>query len=613
MRTVWGTLWSWADRFDTRGQSEVVAVILVMGIVLVGALAVVGLGASAIGGTESQLSDDRAEKTMTQLDSKAGLVALGESSSQRVSLPTGSGDQYRVNEDDGWIRITVTNLSDSSEDFEVMEESLGAIIYENGDSTVAYQGGGVWRATEHGGMMISPPEFHYRNGTLTLPAITVTGDSSLGSSARIEKASEIRTFPDHAEDRFNPLDNHRVDVTVQSDYYVGWGSYFSERTDGDVEYDHENEKVTATLVTPVNINEITAASASLSAGGEFNVKGTSALTCEVKDADDVYTSSYNSSKGTGYCEQFTEGPSLADRLPGTSGDMMYGEDIDISDGVGGSSFYGDLTSGATVTVKDGGEGQPYVYGNISYVDQCTTDDEEGDCQERIDEDFPLDPEDAVHQIDGIQTTESIDWFIETAVGEIQLNADETNPDIAGETLEAGEYYFDSFDLGADEKVTLDTSDGPVIIAVGEDATLDDGANISVIGNDHVQFFVRGTESGDDFIMENNARVSAPNDNSTKFRLYGKSDFDARMGGGGSGNLAVFTGVIYAPPGSAGTGSVTLDGAVVFGGILTGQTTIDGGSIHYDEALEGETVVPEDAYVISVTYLHVSHSVITVSG
>lgn len=613
MRTVRGALWPRANRLDARGQSEVVAVILVMGIVLVGALTVVGLGSSALGGTESQLSDDRAEKTMTQLDSKAGLVALGESSSQRVSLPTGSGDQYRVNEDDGWLRITVTNLSEESDHFEVMNESLGAIVYENGDSTVAYQGGGVWRATEHGGMMISPPEFHYRNGTLTLPAITVTGDSSLSSSARIEKASETRMFPDYAEDRFNPLDNHRVDVTVQSDYYMGWGSYFSERTDGDVEYDHENETVTATLVTPVDINEITAASASLSAGGEFNVSGTSALTCEADGADDVYTSSYNSSKGTGYCEQFEDNGDLVDRLPGTSGDMMYGEDIDIANGSGGSSFYGDLTSGATVTVKDGGQGQPFVYGNISYVDECTTDDGEGDCEARIDDDFPLDPEDAVHQIDDIQTTESIDWFIETAVGEIQLDADETNPDIAGETLEAGEYYFDSFDLGEDEKVTLDTSDGPVIIAVDEDATLERRANISVIGDGHVQFFVRGTESGDDFVMGNNARVSAPNDNSTKFRLYGTSDFDARMGGGGSGNLAVFTGVIYAPPGSAGTGSVTLDGAVVFGGILTGQTTIDGGSIHYDEALQGETIVPEDAHIISVTYLHVSHSVITVSG
>jgi len=113
-------------------------------------------------------------------------------------------------------------------------------------------------------------------------------------------------------------------------------------------------------------------------------------------------------------------------------------------------------------------------------------------------------------------------------------------------------------------------------------------------------------------MANDAEITAENDNGTQFRLYGKSDFDARLGGGGNGNLAVYTGVIYAPPGTSGTGRVMLDGAEVYGGILTGQATIDGGSIHYDEALEGEKIVPEEARIIRVTYLHVSESRIVIS-
>lgn len=595
-------------RSIARGQSEVIAVVLIVGIVLAGTAIIVGFGAGAIGGTESQLSDQRAEKTLTQLDSKAGLVALGEANSQRISVPTEAGEQYRVVEDEGWMEVAVTNLTDESE-FEVMSTTLGAVVYENENETMAYQGGGVWRATDNGGSMISPPEFHYRDGTLTLPAVTVTGDRSLSSNVNIDHESEERKFPlPGNEDRLNPLDNHRVEVTVQSSYYRGWGEYFATRTDGSVDYDHENNEVTVTLVTPINVNEITAASASLSAGGEFHVSGSPASTCKEADGD-VYTSSFNSSDGT-YCDQWD-----GDRPGGTAGDLVYGKDIDISDGGGNSYFYGDVTSGQTVTITNSsGSGQPTVFGNISYADKCLAPEEEGevDCQQRISEDS----DGTVHEIGGVPLTESIDWFIETSIRDIEANADETDPDLDGPPLEAGEYYFESFDLADNEELELDTTDGTVVLAVNDSFTMEEDAEISVLGNGTVELYVGGVDSGDDMVLENDAAITADNNNGTQFRTYGGADFDARLGGGGGGNLAVYTGVIYAPPGSHGTGSVTLYGAEVFGGILTGETNIpDGGtgSIHYDEALEGERVVPDDARIIRVTYLHVTQNTISVSG
>jgi len=605
MATAGRTICPGAFALDRRSQSEALGVVLVVGLVMVSATGVVLLGATAIGGTESQLSDDRAEKTLTQFDSKAGLVALGQADSQRVTLPIENDEQYRVEEDRGLLNITVYNLTDGGGSFTVINTTLGAVIYEKEDSQVAYQGGGVWRASDGGGKMISPPEFHYRNGTLTLPAVTVTGGDALGSSAVITRDGEDGKFPlTSVPDRLNPLDNHRVEVTVQSEYYRGWGHYFVERTEGSVEYDHEAQEVTVTLVTPVSVDEITAASASLSAGGEFNVSGTSASTCWKSGADDVYTSSFDSSNGS-YCDQFDGANKFP---PGTAGDVVYGKDIDISDGSGGSSFYGDLTSGGTITVKKGpGGGQPTVWGNISYVEDCRTDDSDGDCEKRIEPGSGG----QVWEIDDVKVTESIDWFVNNTVHEIEEHADEVNPPIDGETLEAGEYYFDSFDLSDGSELELNTSEGTVVLGVKGDVSLDEDAEIEVTGDDHVELFVGGT-SGTDFTMANDAEITAENDNGTQFRLYGKSDFDARLGGGGNGNLAVYTGVIYAPPGTSGTGRVMLDGAEVYGGILTGQATIDGGSIHYDEALEGEKIVPEEARIIRVTYLHVSESRIVIS-
>lgn len=583
-----------------RGQSETIAVVLVLGMMLAGAAVVVALGAIALDGTDDRLSTDRAEKTLTQLDSKAGLVALGEADSQQLSLPTNADEQYSVDSERGWLQVSVTNLTDQSNNFELMNATLGALVYESANTTIVYQGGGVFESTASGGSMVSPPEFHYRNGTLTLPTITITGDQTPGSQLRIERSASTRKFPIPGnEDRLNPLDNHRVEVTVGSEFYRGWGQYFATRTDGSVSYDHANETVTVTLVTPISVNEITAASASLSAGGEFSVSGSSASTCSKSGADDVFTSSYNSSTGS-YCGQFSSGTP-----PGRAGDVVYGKDIDISDGTGGSDFYGDITSGQTVTIDDSsGSGQPSVYGNISFVDSCLP---SGDCSDRI----ASGSSGEVRQIDGISLTESIDWFVDSSIQEVAADPDETDPTVDNAVLDSGEYYFENLSLSSGASLELDTTDGPVTLAVNETVSLASDAEISVVGSGTVELYVGGEDGSDDLTMADDARITAANDNATKFRTYGGSAFNATLGGGGSGNLAVYTGVVYAPPGPDGTGSVTLDGAEVFGGVLTGKTVLSGGSIHYDEALEGRRVVPETARIIQVTYLHVSKNEISI--
>ena len=587
----------------SRSQSEVLGFILILGIIVTTAVIVVAFGAQAIGDTSDRLTDERAEKALTQFDSKAALVALEEADSQRVAFSTDEGERFSVDEDAGEMRVTIENQTSEYTE-EILNLTLGAVVYENDGAKLAYQGGGVWRPEADGQLMVSPPEFHYRDGTLTLPAITVRGDAHLGERAVIQHDGVERQFPVTGEENLtNPLTNHRVDVTVQSEYYRGWGEYFRERTDGSVEYDHEESEVTVTLVSPVDVDEVTAASASLSAGGEFNVTGTSASDCDA--AGDVFTDSYNSSLGT-YCEQFD-----GDLPPGTAGDVVYGKDIDISDGTGGSNFFGDVRSGQTVTVDDSeGTGQPSVYGNIEFVENCIADEEEGDesCEDRIHEDS----DGEVRQIDGVTLTNEVDWFIETSMAQLEGEADAVNPAIEGERLEAGIYYFD--DLHLETNLELDTSDGEVVLAVDGGVELAEGATIEVTGDEHAELFINGDGvSGDELVMPNNAKIYNDDDDATRFRLYAKSDFDATLGGGGSGNLARFVGVIYAPPGEYGSGSVTLDGGEVFGGILTGTTSIHGGSIHYDESLEGKYIVPEDTFIIRVTFLHVTENRIQVTS
>lgn len=235
-----------------RGQGNPLGLILVFGIMIAGVSAIVVFGAAAMDDTTSSLTDQRAEKVMTQLDSKAALVALGNTERQRVALPRSGSESIFVREDAGWLNVSINRTGAPQE---VVNQTLGEVVYEGDNGrTIAYQGGGVWRAGRSGeSRMISPPEFHYRGATLTLPIVTVEGDPVLSDQATIENRSVASKYPVYSdEDYSNPLQSGQVNVTVHSTHYRAWGHYFAERTEGDVIYDDENEIVTAELIVPFN-------------------------------------------------------------------------------------------------------------------------------------------------------------------------------------------------------------------------------------------------------------------------------------------------------------------------------------------------------------------------
>ncbi|MEF8884972.1 MAG: hypothetical protein V5A44_07620 [Haloarculaceae archaeon] len=222
--------------------------------VIVGMVVVVTAGAAALDETQDGLDTSRAEKALTQFDSRSAMVALGGTSHQGVDLAVGSRGGYRVEPEVGWMNVTVYNAT-ADDHTEVLNVTLGAVVYENGVEAVAYQGGGVWKRTEAGVTMLSPPEFHFRDATLTLPVITVDGSGTLGSSAEVTAAGPtgIRYPNASADNNFtNPMEDGHVNVTVHSEYYEAWGGYFEQRTEGNVSYDHGRETARAKLVVPFN-------------------------------------------------------------------------------------------------------------------------------------------------------------------------------------------------------------------------------------------------------------------------------------------------------------------------------------------------------------------------
>jgi hypothetical protein len=273
------------SRSGDRGQSAPLGVALLLGLTILGTTAVVAFGSGALTATEGEANIARAQQSMTQFDSQTAQVALGDAAVRTTTFGRLDGD-FSVNPisdpDSGQITITHVNY-DGTNDEQLYTGPLGAVVYEQDGTTIAYQGGGVWQKAEGGGTrMVSPPEFHYRQGTLTFPIIQTTGSGAVSGSPRatVSRSSDtVREFPDGSVDYpdgtpyVNTIDEGYVTVTVESEYYEGWAEYFRARTDGTVTVDDANEEVTLELDTLGYTGPFGMPSDPANGGGSLPVQG----------------------------------------------------------------------------------------------------------------------------------------------------------------------------------------------------------------------------------------------------------------------------------------------------------------------------------------------------
>ena len=233
------------DRQD-RGQSELVGTVLILGLSMMVIGTSIALGGVALADLVEQAESDNVENGMSHLSSKISLVALGDADSQRFDLGMSREGTVSVRPEAG--SITISNMSGDSRD-ELFNSSLGAIVYEGGDRGIAYQGGGIWTKRSNTSRLTSPPEFHYRETTLTLPIIQVHGEGAIGGQPS-GRVTPVDVAQDAIPGVSTPLENGTIEIEIQSQYYQGWDEYLSTRTEGETTVYHENETVVSRLTVP---------------------------------------------------------------------------------------------------------------------------------------------------------------------------------------------------------------------------------------------------------------------------------------------------------------------------------------------------------------------------
>lgn len=576
-----------------RSQSEVLGIVLLLSITIAGSTAIMAMGTTVLTDAQQNAGNSNAEHTMTQLDSEASLVALGSSDAQEIGVSEGTRGTTVVYPDAGRVNVTLVNESTGDlQEVIIDDAALGSVVHEQDDTTIAYQGGGVWSKKESGNAsaMISPPEFHHRadsNGqspTLTMPLVLVEGDRVSGDRVRMTANGVEDRFPVDGGAKSNPLMDSVVNITVESEYYQAWGRFFEERTDGRLEaVDHENQTVTIQLVMVADRDDVKGALASTSTDGDLSIAGNGAK-----------TDSYNSSNTTRFPDGYNEANATND------GTIETGGDVDIG---GGAEVEGDIRSGGTVDMG----GRSSVNGHIFWTDGFSArgaSSYEGESS-----------------IDGVEGSEDITQIVVRTVDEASEanDNDEETDDITADELDFDggaeldgtddpTYYLERLEVPDGETLTVDTTNGNVTVAVEE--YVDVKGTIDVQGSNQTKIYAKGddTANGQDHVYFGGGEVDVTRDRSSQFWVYGTADMHTTIDK--NGGESRFVGVIYAPAGNDGSGSVTVENnaGALLGGAVTGSTTINqGGRIHYDQALVGQTPIEEGMSIPRVTYLHISVS------
>ena len=271
---------------NDRGQSPLVGIVLMIGLVTISVVGVLLIGSSAVHEIRGSVEVHNAEHAMREVDARLSQVAFG--ANDEHVLDFGGQDGNVEVSHDGAMTISLVNGSN-----EACSERIefGAIEYHGeGGDVVAYQAGGVWKRTGNGSVMLSPPDMQYRNGTFSFQLVNVTGSAS-GPVQRLRATKNITASRADSEEfretfsapRCNPPDN--ATLTVESDYYRAWAKFFRTHIDGGtVTVDDANHTASLRVILSGTTAEQT--SNSVSAGRNASVS-VDVLGTEISSASDT--------------------------------------------------------------------------------------------------------------------------------------------------------------------------------------------------------------------------------------------------------------------------------------------------------------------------------------
>ena len=222
-----------------RGVAPLVGLVLLIGLVLVAALVLAATGFTHVDQLLSETDRYQGTHCLESFDHRATTIS---SAGSVEPLPC---DELRF-VDDGelyivWHNESVTDIpSDLGETYAntTVVGALGAVEFESGERSIAYQSGGIWEQTGEGTLSHSTPTVvtdPSETGTTTvrLEFVSISGSAIDSTPASIRRDTDGTLGSSIDDARSNALDRGYGNLTlvVESEYHDGWHSHFTAAID----------------------------------------------------------------------------------------------------------------------------------------------------------------------------------------------------------------------------------------------------------------------------------------------------------------------------------------------------------------------------------------------
>ncbi len=247
------------DTIRDRGVSEVVGIILLFGLVMAGVALILTFGAAVQEDAQEQGRLDTAQLAFEEVDTRmASLSYRNDVNLTDVNFPAERHGSMSIDDDSTTVTFQINGESACT-----AEVDLGAIVYEDdGGERIVYESGAIWRVSEGGTTMRSPPDLAFRDGTISFAPKNVTGtipttgsmyaskdfEASRSRSREIEK--NLLTGGGACTPRTN------ITITIQSEYDEVWKRHLEREMPTDqpgVEFTHDEESGTVEVFLPDNV------------------------------------------------------------------------------------------------------------------------------------------------------------------------------------------------------------------------------------------------------------------------------------------------------------------------------------------------------------------------
>lgn len=265
----------------TRGVSEVVGAVLLLGIIVMVSGTLAYTGGEMIQNLESQSQNEQIESELTVLSNNLRYLESQGQAQTTLNLQALPQDL-----DTSQINITVSKTT-ANNTTELFNTSYNSLAYTQ-DSSTYYINTGVFKIEDNFSTVISQPPIKFNQQTLTLSLLNVTTPTS---QTQLNPQNLQLQSTNTDTQSFNTKNAQTLTLTIQGKSYQGYATLLQQQSNTNININHQTNTVTVELSETryviSSLNQITATN-SLSISGSGRVNG------------DIATKNYQQSGRGGY-------------------------------------------------------------------------------------------------------------------------------------------------------------------------------------------------------------------------------------------------------------------------------------------------------------------------